>query len=179
MGQTRRRDTARRPQRQDTNRPQDRPKQTADESARAAGQAAGARTGTVAVSRDVNAATMRDFAEVSSRTLQESARLFTELHRANLEALGEIQSATMRWLTTWPEMFRDPIRWYRQTLEGGIGVARRTFDLNQRTVATMTRTFERLQSSAEGAAKGVQDTSRHAAWRMQDVQGRAERQRAA
>jgi hypothetical protein len=158
---------------------QERAKDAANEATRLAGQLASVGTETMAVWADVNQQIAHDVMEMSSTAVVEGARLLSELQAANLEALREMQAAAFRWQTLWPEAFRDPIRWYQRAMEESIDTAHRTFGLSRRNAETMTQTFERMQSSAEEAARTLQDTFKAAASKMQDVYARTERLRAA
>src|SRR5205809_680467 len=115
----------------------------AAQATRVAAQLAGLGTEAMAVWGDVTQRALRDVTELSARATQESARQLTSWQRLNMDVLREAQAAMFRWHTIWPEMFRDPIRYYQRTLEESIEATHRVFEVTRRQVETMTDTCQR------------------------------------
>jgi len=151
----------------------------ATEATRVAGQLAGLGTEAMAVWGDVTQRAMRDVAELSARTTQESVRQLTQWQQMNMDLLREAQAAMFRWHTIWPEAFRDPIRYYQRTLEESIDVSQRMFYATRRNAETMMEACQRLEHASEDVTRSLGETFREASTRMQDVYARSDRLRAA
>ena len=151
----------------------------ATEATRVAGQLAGLGTEAMAVWGDVTQRAMRDVAELSARTTQESVRQLTQWQQMNMDLLREAQAAVFRWQTMWPEAFRDPIRYYQRALEESIDATQRMFHATRRNAETMTEACQRLEHASEDATRSLGETFREASSRMQDVYARSDRLRAA
>jgi hypothetical protein len=151
----------------------------ATEATRVSGQLAGLGTEAMAVWGDVTQRALRDVAELSARTTQESTRQVTEWQQMNMDFVREAQAAMFRWSTIWPEVFRDPIRYYQRTLEESIEATQRVFQVTRRNAETMMETCQRLEHASEDATKSLGETFRDASTRMQDVYARSDRLRAA
>jgi len=158
---------------------QQRARETVNDATRVAGQLASLGTETLAVWADVAQNTMRNMLELSSRTTQESARQMTDWQRMNVDMLRELQAASFRWTTIWPEALRDPIRCYQRSLEESVETTQKMFELARQSAETMMQTYQRLESATEDTTKTLGETFREAASKMQDVYARSDRLRAA
>jgi hypothetical protein len=127
----------------------------------------------------VNQQVIRDLMDLSANAAQQNARLLTDIQRANVQALQEMQVEGLRMLSMWPEALRDPVRYYQRVCEEGLDGVNRTFGLGQRNGEAVTQSFERMQSAAEATTRGLQEAFRDAGKRMQEVVQRAERMSAA
>ena len=154
-------------------------RQEATEATRVAGQLAGLGNEAMAVWGDATQRAMRDVTELSARTTQEGARQFTEWQQMNMDLLREAQAAAFRWQAIWPEVFRDPIRYYHRSLEESIEATQRVFQATRRTAETMMEACQRLENASEDASRSLTETFREASNRMQDVYARSDRVRAA
>ena len=154
-------------------------REAATEATRVSAQLAGLGTEAMAVWGDVSQRALRDMAELSARTTQESVRQYTEWQQMNMDLLREAQAAMFRWQTIWPEVFRDPIRYYQRTLEESIEATQRVFHATRRNAETMMEACQRLEHASEDATRSLGETFREASSRMQDVYARSDRLRAA
>jgi predicted nucleotide-binding protein (sugar kinase/HSP70/actin superfamily) len=105
----------------------------------------------MAVWSDVAQRALRDVAELSARTTQESVRQYTECQQMNMDLLREAQAA----------MFQ------------------RIFHATRRNAETMMEACQRLEHTSEDATRSLGETFREASSRMQDVYARSDRLRAA
>ena len=151
----------------------------ATEATRVAGQLAGLGTEAMAVWGDVTQRALRDIAELSARTTQETARQVTEWQQMNMDLLREAQAAMFRWHTIWPEAFRDPIRCYQRALEESVEATQRIFYATRRNAETMREACQRLEHASEDVTRSLGETFREASTRMHDVYARSDRLRAA
>ena len=158
---------------------QERPTDTGAEAARVASQLTELGAQTVGLWADVNQKVVRDLMEVSTNTMREGARLAMSLQETQLDAARELQSAAWRWLLTWPQAFSDPMRWYRQIGEEGVDGVQRLVRLGRRSMEGLGQTVERLEGSAEQAARSLDGTFKEAASRLRDIQSQSERLRVA
>jgi hypothetical protein len=85
----------------------------------------------------------------------------------------------MRWQTLWPEAFRDPVRWYQHALQHMVTTMQDAIDLNRRNAETVMRSFDRMQTQSEEAAKTLEDTFRQGASKIREIQTRTENLRVA
>jgi hypothetical protein len=158
---------------------QQRARESANDATRVAGQLASLGTETLGVWADVSQHAMRNMLELTSHSTQESARQLTELQRVNVDMFREMQAAMFRWNTTWPEMFRDPIRWYQHSLEESIEATQRLFEIGRRNAESKMQGYQRLESATQDTTKTIAEAFREAATKMQDVYARSDRLRAA
>lgn len=124
---------------------------------------------TLTVWADANQRVLRELAELSATTAKEGVRLYAEMQQAGLEAMREAQATAMRWQSTWPEAPRDPLAWYQRTLTEGVEHTQRWFRLFEGNAQAVTRTAERLQSTAEQAGRGIQASLSEAVTKMKDA----------
>jgi hypothetical protein len=172
------RETTRRMQ-ETARRGQERTQEASQEAGRMAGQMAGLATDTLTVWTQVNQQVVHEMMELSTGAAQHGARLLADLQQANMQGLQDWQAGNLRWWAMWPEAFRDPVRCYQRMFEESLNGANRAFGLGQRNAEAVTQSFERMRSSADETARGLQEAFRDASHRMQDVFQRAERLRAA
>ena len=107
---------------------------------------------------DANQRVVRELAELSAATAKEGVRLYAELQQAGVEVLRDTQAAALRWQSSWPEAARDPLAWYQRALADGVESTQTWFRILETNAQAMTRTAERLQSTAEQAGKGIQES---------------------
>ena len=82
-------------------------------------------------------------------TLQESARIFMQMQQGALHMPREGQAAALRAQMAWPEVFKDPMRWYQSVCQESMEVTRKAFDAVNGMSEAVTESVNRLQSSAE------------------------------
>jgi hypothetical protein len=132
-------------------------------------QSAGKAVETLTVWADANQRVLRELAELSAATAKEGVRLYAELQQSGLEAVREAQATAMRWQATWQEAPRDPLAWYQRALTDGVEHTQKWFRLVEGNAQAVTRTAERLQSTAEQTGKGIQESISEAVTKMKDV----------
>jgi hypothetical protein len=118
---------------------------------------------------DANQRVLREMAELSAATAKEGVRLYAELQQAGIEALRDAQATTLRWQSTWQEAPRDPLAWYQRALTDGVEHTQKWFRILEGNAQAVTRTAERLQTTAEQAGKGIQESFSETVTKMKDV----------
>jgi hypothetical protein len=118
---------------------------------------------------DANQRFLREVAELSAATAKESVRLYAELQQSGIEAVREAQAIALRWQTTWQDAPRDPLAWYQRTLTDSVEHSQKWFRMLEGNAQAVTRTAERLQTSAEQAGKGIQESFSEVVTKMKDV----------
>jgi hypothetical protein len=118
---------------------------------------------------DANQRFLREMAELSAATAKEGVRLYAELQQSGIEAVREAQAAALRWQATWQEAPRDPLAWYQRALTDSVEHSQKWFRMLEGNAQAVTRTAERLQTSAEQAGKGIQESFSEAVTKMKDV----------
>jgi len=153
------------------------------ESIRKASEEAGRMTGvaadTLGVWTQVHQRLSRDLMEFSTSAALQGARMLTDIQRANLEALQDLQTNGMRLISLWPSALRDPVSHYQRVIEEGLNILHQGFGLGQRNGETVAQTFEHMQSVAQETTRGLQETFRVASARLQEAVQHAERATAA
>jgi hypothetical protein len=139
----------------------------AAEGARLVGQMASVSGEMMTVWADVNQRVMHDVLELAARTTQEGMRQLAEWQQMQVEMLREMQTATLRWTTIWPEVLRDPVRGYQQALETSIETAQRASGLMRRQTETLTEGCQRFERAAGDATRTLGATVREATSRVQ------------
>lgn len=116
-----------------------------------------------------NQRVLREMAELTATTAKESVRLLGDLQQTGLEALREAQATGLRWQSAWQQTPRDPLAWCQQALAEGVEHAQKWFRLLEGNAQAVTRTAERLQTTAEQAGKGIQATVTDTVTKMKEV----------
>jgi len=124
---------------------------------------------TMTVWADAQQRVLRELVEVSATTAKEGARLYSELQQNAIETLRDSQASAIRWQAVWPEDPRNVAAWYQQAVIESVDGAQKTLRLFEGNVQAITRSVERLQSSAEHAGKGIQETLNTVASKMKDL----------
>jgi hypothetical protein len=171
-------DTARRAA-EASRRAQQRAREGIDETRRSADAFAAVGTETLTVWTDTQQRVTRDFLQLTSEAVQESARVVSDLQQTSLDAMQELHSMTWRWFAMWPDALRDPFRWYERAVGEAVENGRRSLRMSRAGVDAVTQSIERIQDSAGQTASTMEETFRQAAGRMQEVAHKAERLRAA
>jgi gas vesicle protein len=118
---------------------------------------------------DANQRVMRELAELSAATAKESVRLYAEMQQAYIEALRDAQAATLRWQSNWQDAPRDPLAWYQRALTDGVENTQKWFRILEGNAQAMTRTAERMQTTAEQAGKGIQQSFSETVTKLKEV----------
>lgn len=132
-------------------------------------QGSGKAVETMTLWADANQRVLRELAELSATTAKEGVRLYAELQQSGLEALREAQASAMRWQSTWQEAPRDPLAWCHRALTDGVEQTQKWFRMLEGNAQAISRTAERLQTTAEQTGKGIQDSFSEAVTKMKDV----------
>jgi hypothetical protein len=122
------------------------------------GQLAGKMVETMTVWADANQRVLRELVELSTATAKEGVRLCGELQQGAIETLRSTQSAAARWQGAWSDGAKDPAQLYQKALLSGVDGVERAVKLMEGQAQVITRSAERIQTSAEQAGKGIQET---------------------
>jgi hypothetical protein len=122
------------------------------------GQLAGKMVETMTVWADANQRVLRELVELSTATAKEGVRLCGELQQGAIETLRSTQSAAARWQGAWSDGAKDPAQFYQKALLSGVDGVERAVKLMEGQAQAITRSAERIQTSAEQAGKGIQET---------------------
>lgn len=122
------------------------------------GQLTGKMVETMAVWADANQRVLRELIELSTATAKEGVRLCGELQQGAIETLRSTQSAAARWPGAWSDGAKDPVQLYQKALLSGVDGVEKAVKLMEGQAQAITRSAERIQTSAEQAGKGIQET---------------------
>ena len=132
------------------------------------GQLTGRVVETMTVWADANHRVLRDLVELSTATAKEGVRLCGELQQGALETLRSAQTSAAQW-SVWVDSAKDPAQLYQKAVMSGVDGVEKAFKLMEGQAQAFTRSAERLQSSAEQAGKGIQETYTTAVEKMKGV----------
>lgn len=124
---------------------------------------------TFAIAAETNQRVMQELADLLAATAKEGARLYGELQSTLVQAAREQQAALMdsqALLQDWP---KDPFAWYQKALAGTVEGSQRAFRLFEANAQAVTRTAERLQSSADRSGKEIQEAIAAYASRVKEL----------
>jgi hypothetical protein len=117
--------------------------------------------------------------ELEASAGQEGARCLAEQYRADMDLARECQEAAFRWQAAWPEMMRDPTRWYLHSLEENVALTRKCLGTMRQNAEAMTQCLHRMEASTEEASHALQKAFKDAADRTPDARAKGEWHRAA
>ena len=92
---------------------------------------------------EANQRVLNEVLGLGMETAQESARLFLRLQQNTLDMLRESQAAALRCQLVWPEVFKDPLRWYQSVCHESIDGARKAFGVVNGTSEALTESVGR------------------------------------
>ncbi len=133
------------------------------------GQVAAKAVETVTVWADANQRVLGEIVEFSTATAKEGVRLYAELQQSAIEALRDSQATAARWQGVWCDSTKDPVQACQKALLDGVEGTQKAFKLLEGQAQAFTRAAERLQTSAEQAGKGIQETYTAVVTRVKDV----------
>jgi head-tail adaptor len=133
------------------------------------GQFTGKAVETMTVWADANQRVLREIVEFGAASAKESVRLYAELQQSAIESLKDAQAASLRWQTAWQDGTKDPVQFYQKAVADGVDTAQKAFKVLEAGAQAVTRSAERLQTSAEQAGKGIQETYTAVVAKMKDV----------
>ena len=124
---------------------------------------------TTAALTEANQRVLNEFMGLSMETWQESTRLFMQLQQRTLDILREGHEAGLRAQMSWPEAFKDPMRWYQSVCQESMEGARKALDVMNETSEAVTQSVSRLQSSTQHAGTKIEQALSAAASRVKDA----------
>ncbi|HEX6079209.1 MAG TPA: hypothetical protein VF197_06240 [Methylomirabilota bacterium] len=107
---------------------------------------------------DANQKLLRELVDLSATTAKEGVRLYAEIQSSALEAAKEGQSYLLRRQDAMQEAPRDPFGAYQKGALDAVESVQRAFRLFEGTAQAMTRSAERLQTTAEHTGQEIQAT---------------------
>jgi hypothetical protein len=96
-------------------------------------------------------------------------RLYAEIQSSAVEAVKEGQSYLLRRQDELQDAPRDPLGFYQKGMLESVEGTQKTFRLLEGTAQAMTRSAERLQSTAELTGKEIQATVTQLAGKVQSL----------
>ena len=133
------------------------------------GQVSGKAVETMTVWADANQRVLHEMVEFGAASAKEGVRLYAELQQSAMEALPNSQATALRWQTAWQDGAKDPVQLYQKAVAEGVENAQKAFKVLETQAQAVTRSAERLQTSAEQAGKGIQETYTAVVAKMKDV----------
>jgi predicted deacylase len=124
---------------------------------------------TLSVWAEANQRVLRELAELSTATVKESVRLYGEMAQTMVQAFGDAQAQSLRWQAAWQDAPKDPLAWYHRALSDGVDNAQKAFRVLEGNAQAMTKSAERLSTTAEQAGKGIQETFSGVVSKMKEV----------
>lgn len=118
---------------------------------------------------EANQRVMNEFVGLSMETVQESAKLLMQMQQSTMEMMRESQAAALRAQMAWPEVFKDPLRWYQSVCHESMEGARKALGVVNGTTEAVTESASRLQASTQQAGSKIEHALSTAASRMKDV----------
>jgi len=107
---------------------------------------------------DTNQKILRELADLTASTVKEGVRLYAELQSSAVEAAKQGQGYWLSRQSEVGEWQKDPFACYQKTLLEGIEGTQKAFKLVEGNAQAITRSAERLQATAEHAAREIQQT---------------------
>lgn len=150
-----------------------------EEATRVAAQLASLGAETISTWTDLNQRVTQDLLRMSSSAAEETTRALSEMNQTALGAWRDAQGAALRWQTLWPEAVRDPVRWYQHAFQHTVSIMQDAIDLHRRNAETVMRSFDRMQTQSEEAARTLDDAFRQGASKIREIQNRTENLRVA
>jgi hypothetical protein len=118
---------------------------------------------------EANQRVMRELVDLSVGAAKESVRLYAELQQGAIEAVRESQASALKWQASVQDAPKDPMQWYQKALVESVDGAQKFFRMLEGNAQAVTRSAERLQTSAEQAGKGIQETVEATVIRVKDA----------
>lgn len=118
---------------------------------------------------DANQKVLRELVDLSAGTAREGVRLYAEIQSSALEAVKEGQAYLLRRQDAIQDAPRDPLGAYQKGALDSAESAQKTFRLLEGTVQAMSRSAERLQTTADHAGQEIQSTVAQLADRVQSL----------
>ena len=107
---------------------------------------------------DANQKVLRELVDLSATTAKEGVRLYAEIQSAAVEAVKNGQAFLLRRQSDMQDAPKDPFTCYQKNVLESVESAQQAFKLLEGNAQALTRSAERLQVTAEQAAKEIQGT---------------------
>jgi nucleoid-associated protein YgaU len=107
---------------------------------------------------DANQRVLRELVDLSATTAKEGVRLYAEIQSGAVEAVKNGQAFLLRRQSDMQDAPRDPFTCYQKNVLESVEGTQQAFKLIEGNAQAMTRSAERLQVTAEQAAKEIQGT---------------------
>ncbi|HZP38370.1 MAG TPA: hypothetical protein VFE48_17940 [Methylomirabilota bacterium] len=107
---------------------------------------------------DANQRVLRELVDLSASTAKEGVRLYAEIQSAALEAAKEGHAYLLRRQEAMQDASRDPFGTCQKGALDTVEGAQRALRLLESTAQAMTRSAERLETTAEHAGQEIQAT---------------------
>jgi hypothetical protein len=107
---------------------------------------------------DANQKILRELVDLSASTAKEGIRLYAEVQSGAVEAVKNGQAFLVRRQTDMQDAPKDPFAYYQKNVLESVEGAQQAFMLLEGNAQSITRSAERLQVTAEQAAKEIQGT---------------------
>jgi hypothetical protein len=107
---------------------------------------------------DANQRVLRELVDLSAATAKEGVRLYAEIQSGTVEAVKNGQAFVLRRQTDMQDPQKDPFASYQKNVLESVESAQQAFKLLEGNAQALTRSAERLQLTAEQAAKEIQGT---------------------
>ena len=107
---------------------------------------------------DANQKVLRELVDLSANTAKEGLQLYAEMQSGAVEAVKNGQSFLLRRQADMQDPPKDPFASYQKNVLESVEGAQQGFKLLEGNAQAMTRSAERLQVTAEHAAKEIQGT---------------------
>ena len=116
-----------------------------------------------------NERVVSELIDLSSTAAREGLRAIVELQAAAMEAARGIQVSGIPRPESIEDLRRDPFVWYRNGFQALADSAQRAAKLAETNVQIVTRNMERMQASADHAAREIEQAASGYVSRMKDV----------
>ena len=107
---------------------------------------------------DANQKVLRELVDLSATTAKEGVRLYAEIQSGAVEAIKNGQAFLLQRQTAMQDAPKDPFACYQKNVLESVEGAQQAFKLLEGNAQALTRSAERLQMTAEQAAKEIQAT---------------------
>src|SRR5436309_15720966 len=111
----------------------------------------------------------REMVEFAATTAKEGVGVYAALQQSDNHSLRLSQATDLLWQTAWQDGGKDPVQLYQKALAEGVENAQKAFKVLETQAQAVTRSAERLQTSAEQAGKGLQETYAAVVSKLKDV----------
>jgi hypothetical protein len=107
---------------------------------------------------DANQKVLRELVDLSATTAKEGVHLYAEIQSGAVEAVKNGQAFMLRRQTNMQDAPKDPFACYQKNVIESVEGAQQAFKLLEGNAQALTRSAERMQVTAEQAAKEIQGT---------------------